>query len=193
MSSDGDSLKSIEAALTKQAGDTTATSDKWSKLPPLHLWNPPLSGKMELCINKEGEWIYKGDPLKRQKVVKLFSRILKREGDEYFLVTPVEKWQIDVEDTPWLIVRADVNLNDQGKQVVRCVTNLDDTVEISASHPLEMRPYDNQAAPYVLVRANLYARVNRSTLYDMTNHIEENEDGVFGLRSHNEFFPLAES
>lgn len=190
MSVDRDSLKSIEDALGEQAEDAAVPTDKWSKLPPLHLWNPPLSGKMDLCINKNGDWLYKGEPLTRQKVVKLFSRILKREGDDYFLVTPVEKWQIDVEDSPWLIVSADISTNSEGIQVVRCKTNLDDFVEISAANPLEMRPYDGQSAPYVMVRANLYARVNRATLYDLSNYVEERKDGVLGVMSHNDFFLL---
>ena len=78
------------------------------KHPPVHLWHPPLSGDMDMRIQRDGQWINEGRPILREPLVKLFASILRREGDEYFLVTPVEKWRISVEDAPFNAVALEV-------------------------------------------------------------------------------------
>lgn len=87
-------------------------------LPPVHLWQPQLSGVMDLRIDRQGRWIHEGSEIKRQPLVKLFSRILRREGESYFLLTPVEKWQITVDVAPFFIVSANREIRDSQQAIV---------------------------------------------------------------------------
>src|SRR3990167_6989729 len=108
-----------------------------NSLPPVHLWNPPLSGDIDIRIARKGDWYHEGTRFQRQALVKLFASILKREGDEYFLVTPVEKWRIRVEDVPFIAV--DVEAMGEGvdaELVFR--TNVGDMVHANALHPLRV-------------------------------------------------------
>lgn len=192
MNQDDSPLASFAKTISRQSSSMELKKGgKWDKLPPVHLWNPPLSGEMDLLIDKEGGWIYKGRPISRDKTVKLFSRILKKENNHYYLVTPVEKWKISVEDTPWIIVSADICNEDMlNKQVIRVETNLGDAVEISPTSPLTMEFKAGQCIPYVLVRDNLRARINRPTFYQLTNYAGQNEEGKVGVWSHGSFFPM---
>jgi hypothetical protein len=79
-------------------------AEKQGKLPPVHLWNPPFCGDLDMEIRRDGTWFYEGTPIGRKPLVRLFSTILKREDDKFFLVTPVEKVGIRVEDAPFVAV-----------------------------------------------------------------------------------------
>jgi hypothetical protein len=189
MKDDGDeeALNRIEKDLLKLQ-TPHIKKDNWAELPPLHLWNPPLSGTMDLRITKNGDWVYNGNPIRREAIVKLFSRILKREGDDYYLVTPVEKWQIEVEDTPWIITNMEVFSDSTGEQIVKVFTNVDETIELGKEHPLRFESLDDQRIPYALIRNNLWARVNRPTFYDMVRLAEEADDGKMTISSHGLLF-----
>jgi hypothetical protein len=138
-------------------------------LPPVHLWNPPFCGDIDMVIRRDGTWLHEGSPITRPALVRLFSRILKREGDRYFLVTPVEKVGIQVEDTPFVAQDFDVtHAGDPARQVVTFTTNVGDTVAAGPDAAIRVE-IDAEAgdapAPHVHVRAGLDARIDRKSFY----------------------------
>ena len=166
-------------------------------LPPVHLWNPPFCGDIDMKIAADGTWFYQKTPIGRPALVKLFASVLKREGDSYFLVTPVEKVGIVVEDAPFLAVEMTVT-NAEGGRVLRFRTNVDDWVDAGSGHALR---FDEDAAngglkPMLHVRSNLWAKVTRALFYDLVELGEERDVGgkaMFGVVSAGEFFPMAEA
>uniref|UniRef100_UPI0040476D34 DUF1285 domain-containing protein n=1 Tax=Yoonia sp. TaxID=2212373 RepID=UPI0040476D34 len=168
----------------------SARAAKKGGLPPVHLWNPPFCGDLDMRIARDGTWFYLGTPIGRAELVKLFSTILRRDGDDYFLVTPVEKVGITVEDAPFVAV--DFNLRDG---VLVFETNVGDSVAAGPDAPIrvERDEVTGEPAPYVLVRANLEALIDRKSFYRLVEIGEEAEvDGVlwFGVRSKGAFFPI---
>lgn len=162
--------------------------------PPVHLWNPEFCGDIDMRIAKDGTWFYLGTPIGRQPMVKLFSTILKREGDKYFLVTPVEKVGIKVDDAPLFAV--DFTVTGEGRgQVIRFVTKTEDEVEASAENPIEIRG-EGEPQPYVHVRRGLWARIDRKSFYRLIElgcHEVKDGESWFGLWSHGQFFPVIRS
>tara|TARA_R110002073_G_scaffold86976_2_gene206583 strand:+ start:265 stop:855 length:591 start_codon:yes stop_codon:yes gene_type:complete len=168
----------------------SARAAKKGGLPPVHLWNPPFCGDLDMRIARDGTWFYLGTPIGRAELVKLFSSILRRDGDDYFLVTPVEKVGITVDDAPFVAV--DFNLRDG---VLVFETNVGDSVAAGPDAPIrvERDAQTGEPAPYVLVRANLEALIDRKSFYRLVEIGEEAEvDGVlwFGVRSKGAFFPI---
>jgi hypothetical protein len=163
--------------------------------PPVHLWNPPFCGDLDMRIAADGTWFYLKTPIGRAPLVKLFSSVLKREGDKYFLVTPVEKCGIVVEDAPFLAVELRVEQNAAG-QVLHFRTNVDEWVVCGPGHRLR---FERQAAtgglkPYLHVRRDLWALVTRALFYDLVELGEERDVGgelMFGVTSAHEFFAMA--
>jgi len=163
--------------------------------PPVHLWNPPFCGDLDMRIAADGTWFYLKTPIGRPALVKLFSSVLKREGDKYFLVTPVEKCGIIVEDAPFLAVELTVGHGEAG-QVLHFRTNVDDWIVCGPGHPLR---FERQTAtgglkPYLYVRRDLWALVTRALFYDLVELGEEREAGgerMFGVTSAGGFFPMA--
>jgi uncharacterized protein len=159
-------------------------------LPPVHLWNPPHCGDIDMRIARDGTWFYMGTPIGRPAMVRLFSTILRRDGDDYVLVTPVEKVGITVDDAPFVAVDADRI----GADLVFC-TNVGDKVVAGSDHPIRVQ-YDAKTgapAPYLLVRANLEALIDRKTFYrlvDLGEIADHAGQAWFGLRSGGAFFPL---
>ena len=96
---------------TGKAGDLLAQLSAGEKkgLPPVHLWNPPFCGDLDMRIARDGTWYYQGTPIGRPAMVRLFSTVIRRDGEDYFLVTPVEKVGIQVEDAPFIAVRLEVS------------------------------------------------------------------------------------
>lgn len=168
----------------------SARAAKKGGLPPVHLWNPPFCGDLDMRIARDGTWFYLGTPIGRAELVKLFSSILRLDGDDYFLVTPVEKVGITVDDAPFVAV--DFNLRDG---VLVFETNVGDSVAAGPDAPIrvERDEVTGEPAPYVLVRANLEALIDRKSFYRLVEIGEEAEvDGVlwFGVRSKGAFFPI---
>ena len=166
-------------------------------LPPVEKWNPPFCGDIDMKIDADGTWFYQKTPIGRPALVKLFSGILKREGDEYFLVTPVEKVGLTVVDSPFLAVELKVVRDDRG-QVLAFRTNVDDWVEAGPGHALKFTPEPETGGlkPYVHVRRHLWAKVTRALFYDLVELGEERAVGgkqMFGVTSRGEFFPMAEA
>jgi len=165
--------------------------------PPVHLWNPPFCGDIDMRIARDGTWYYLGTPIGRAALVKLFSQILKREGDAYFLVTPVEKVGITVDDAPLLAIDFDV-AGAGPAQTVNFTTKTEDTATLDVDHPLrvERDPATGEPAPYILIRANLWALIDRKSFYRLvdlgSHHAYEGQDW-FGLWSSGQFFPVIPS
>ncbi len=159
-------------------------------LPPVHLWNPPFCGDIDMRIAGDGTWYYMNSPIGRKPLYQLFSRVLRRDDDKYFLVTPVEKCGIKVEDAPFVAVRMTVEGADRA-QVISFETNVDDHVVVNAEHPLRFadEKITDGLKPYVLVRANLEALVSRALFYDLAA-LGVVEGEWFGVWSSGAFFPM---
>src|SRR5690348_14640794 len=164
--------------------------------PPVHLWNPPFCGDLDMRIATDGTWFYMGTPIGRPALVRLFSTILKREEDKYFLVTPVEKVGIRVDDAPFLAVEMIKEGHASGR-LLRFRTNVDDWVDCDTAHRLRFEvSRDGGLTPYLHVRASLWAKVTRTLYYDLVDMGEERMiDGrpMFGVESSGEFFPMADA
>ncbi|MBN8980341.1 MAG: DUF1285 domain-containing protein [Rhizobiales bacterium] len=165
-------------------------------LPPVHLWNPPFCGDLDMRIATDGTWFYLGTPIGRHALVKLFSTILKRENGKYFLVTPVEKVGIRVDDVPFMAVE----LIEEGEGTSRKLsfrTNMDDWVPCNRDHRLRFEmAADGGLTPYLHVRADLWAKVTRPLYYDLVEMGEERiVEGreMFGVISNGEFFAMADA
>lgn len=166
-------------------------------LPPVHLWNPPFCGDLDIHIQRDGTWFYLGTPIGRASLVRLFSTILKREGDRFYLVTPVEKVVITVEDAPFVAVDFEVSGAGKG-QVLTFHTNVGDSVSAGPDHPIrvERDPATGEPAPYVMVRAGLEALIDRKSFYrmvDLGEHFEHAGERWFGLWAGGEFWPVIPS
>jgi len=165
-------------------------------LPPVHLWNPPFCGDLDMRIATDGTWFYLGTPIGRPALVKLFSTILKREGDKYFLVTPVEKVGIRVDDAPFMAVEMAVAGEGSARKLA-FRTNVDDWVPCDGDHRLRFEmAADGGLTPYLHVRSDLWAKVTRTLYYDLVEMGEvRNVDGqeMFGVVSHDIFFAMADA
>lgn len=162
------------------------------RLPPVDKWNPPYRGEIDLLIRKDGVWMHEGTPINRAGLVRLFSTILKREGDRYFLVTPVEKLGITVEDAPFIAVLMRTDGAGAGKRII-FTTNVGDDVTVDSDHAIEYRTFGAGKAPYVGVRNGLDARISRSVFHDLVADGETRDiDGEewFGVASSGLFFPF---
>ncbi|WP_375279694.1 DUF1285 domain-containing protein [Pseudooctadecabacter sp.] len=155
-------------------------------LPPVEAWNPPFCGDLDMRIARDGTWFYLGTPIGRPELVKLFSTIIRRDGDDYFLVTPVEKVGITVDDAPFVAVDFEVE-----GDALRFVTNVGDEAVAGPDHPIrvERDPQTGEPSPYVLIRRNLEALIDRKSFYRLVDRGEVAGD-MFGLRSQGAFFPI---
>lgn len=166
--------------------------------PPVHLWNPPFCGDLDMRIARDGTWFYLGTPIGRAALVKLFSGILKLEEGRYYLVTPVEKVGITVDDAPFVAVDFTVEGLGGPDQAITFVTHVEDEVTAGPDHPIrvERDAATGEPAPYVMVRRGLEARIDRKSFYRLVEIGEHAaHEGVrwFGLRSRGVFFPLIPS
>ncbi|MFZ0422318.1 MAG: DUF1285 domain-containing protein [Xanthobacteraceae bacterium] len=163
--------------------------------PPVELWNPPFCGDLDMRIATDGTWFYLKTPIGRPALVKLFASVLKREGDKYFLVTPVEKCGIRVDDAPFLAVELNVESNGAG-QVLNFRTNVDDWVACGPQHVMRFVPEAGTGGlkPYIHVRRDLWAKVTRTLFFDLVELGEERDvEGktMFGVSSGGMFFAMA--
>ena len=185
-------LEGLTAAVTHAAN----TSPAGKGLPPVHLWNPPFCGDLDMRIASDGTWFYMGTPIGRPALVRLFSTILKREDGKHFLVTPVEKVGIRVDDAPFVAVEMLKEKDGRGR-VLRFRTNVDDWVACDSFHQLRFEAAaDGGLTPYLHVRSDLWAKVTRALYYDLVDMGEERVvDGspMFGIWSGGEFFAMADA
>jgi hypothetical protein len=163
--------------------------------PPVHLWNPPDCGPIDIRIASDGTWFYLNSPIGRPALVRLFASVLRREGDNYYLVTPVEKCRILVEDAPFIAV--DVEAAGEGQsRILHFRTNVGDEIVCGPDNPLrfERDPQNGGLKPYIHVRRGLWAKVTRAAYYDLVELGEErsvNGELWFGVASQGEFYPMA--
>jgi len=174
-----------------------ATLPRGKGLPPVERWNPPFCGDIDMRIAADGTWFYQRTPIGRAALVKLFASVLKREGDKYFLVTPVEKVGLRVDDVPFLAVEMSTGLDTSQNRMLSFRTNVDDEVAAGAGHALRFeKEVTGGLRPYLHVRRDLWAKVTRALFYDLVALGEERDVGgrrMFGIASGGEFFPMAEA
>ena len=187
MSDDPVNLKGIETIYS------FSKSNKKS-LPPIEKWNPPFCGDIDMTISKSGKWYYMGSEIKRPAMVKLFSGILRLESDNsYYLVTPVEKVRIQVEDAPFVAV-AITKEQSEGMNTVTFRTNLNDEIVLSKENPLSIEIKKNdEPSPYITVRNNLRALISRSVFYELVDLAETIPIGgvpYLAIKSQGEIFKI---
>lgn len=188
--------KNRPAGLDSIAGAARNAAQKGP--PPVHLWNPPYCGEIDMRIAADGTWFYQKTPIGRMPLVKLFASVLKREDDNYYLVTPVEKAGIVVDDAPFLAVemQSEATSGGSNERTLRFRTNVDDWVDCGPEHALRFDPEPSTGGlkPYLHVRRGLWAKVTRALFYDLVALGEERPvDGqpMFGVASQGAFFVMA--
>ncbi|MEL7255026.1 MAG: DUF1285 domain-containing protein [Pseudomonadota bacterium] len=182
--------------ITRPSAESLASAAKNAGkkgLPPVHLWDPEFCGDIDMQIKRDGTWFYEGTPIGRPGLVRLFSTILKKEGDKFFLVTPVEKVGITVEDAPFVAI--DFEYQGVGEdQTLTFETNVGDSVTAGAGNPIrvERDAETGEPSPYVEVRAGLEALIDRKSFYRLVE-VGAHHEGWFGLWSGGEFFRVIPS
>lgn len=190
MKSDGKSVISLDEVLAAIAPDGID-----GPLPPVHLWTPERSADIQMEIRADGSWWHEGSRIKRERLVKLFSRILRKDPDgQIYLVTPYEKVIVLVEDAPFIAVRVD-RFGEPGRaQGLAFTTNLGDVVLAGGEHPIrvETDPETLEPSPYVLVRDGLEAKLSRPVFYELAEMAEAYEGSAeqLGVWSQEQFFEL---
>ena len=186
--------------ITKPSADSLAQSASAASKkgpPPVHLWNPPFCGDLDMRIARDGTWFYLGTPIGRKPLVKLFSSIIRKDDDDYFLVTPVEKVGITVDDAPFVAIDFEVE-NPGPEQTLIFTTNVDDEATAGPQNPIRVvrDPETGEPSPYILIRTNLEALIDRKSFYrlvDLGEHAEVDGENWFGVRSSGTFFPIIPS
>ena len=162
---------------------------------PVEKWNPPFCGDLDMEIRQDGSWFYLGTPIGRAALVQLFSTVLRKDEDgRTYLVTPVEKVGIRVEDAPFVAVEVDASMRD-GEQVLTFRTNVGDVVEAGPRNPLRfaIEAETGGLKPYLLVRGRLEALVNRAVTHELAalgEEIDHRGQRMFAVRSNGETFPI---
>src|SRR6202030_1603247 len=175
---------------------TGALARAGSRGPPrVNRWTPPFCGDLDMRIATDGTWFYMKTPIGRPALVKLFASVLKREDDNYFLVTPVEKCGIQVDDAPFVAIELKVEDGALGK-VLNFRTNVDEWIVCGPDHQLRFDPEPGTGGlkPYLHVRRGLWAKVTRPLFFDLVDLGEEHEIAdtpLFGVTSMGVFFPMA--
>ena len=163
-------------------------SSKDIKFPPVHLWNPELCIGQQISINREGEWFYNKSIIKNQKLVNLFASVLRKDDDEYFLVTPSEKVPVEVEIAPYMIIDFKHNEN-----TIELTTNLNYSFELEQPESMRLIDLEGTTLPLIKVRDNLEGFFSRSVYYKIidlaleANHVN---NGILLLESNSNFYPV---
>lgn len=163
-------------------------------LPPIHLWNPENVKDIDMQIKSDGTWFYLGTPIKRPRLTRLFASVMRKEGEDYYLVTPVEKCRIVVEDAPFMIVLLETT-SEGDSACLELVSNMGDRVQLGEKCPLRVTVDEESGEPglYVTIRAELEARINRNVYYQLMELLEEQAlDGELwhGVFSQGCFLPI---
>lgn len=191
--SNGNTVISLEDVMNAVAPDGLN-----GKLPPVHQWHPEHCADIGMEIRKDGSWWHEGRPIRRERLVKLFSRILRRDEDgEIYLVTPYEKVVVHVDDAPFLAVRVD-RVGEAGPaQSLAFTTNLGDVTVAGPEVELrvETDPQSQEPAPYVRVRGRLEAKITRPVFYELAEMAEPGPDdpSTLGVWSGGVFFSLGQT
>jgi hypothetical protein len=158
-------------------------------LPPVHLWNPAHSGEIDIVIRKDGAWFHEGSPIGREALVRLFSTVLRKDPDGIYLVTPVEKMRITVEDAPFIATRVD-----RDGAALRFLTNVGDEVEAGPENAIRVEVgEDGEPRPYLHVRRGLEALIARPVFYELVEMAQERDTPqgpTLGVESNGAWFPV---
>lgn len=167
-----------------------ARAQQGKGLPPVHDWNPAFSGDLDMRIARDGTWYYLGTPINRPELVKLFSTILRKEGERFFLITPVEKVGITVEDAPFVAVDFEAEGKGENQDLI-FETNVGEKVVAGPENPIRVDRdgATGEPSPYVLIRDGLEALIDRKSFYRLIE-IGSRRDGWFGLWSGGRFFRI---
>lgn len=175
---------SLAALIGRAAGD--------SRRPPVERWNPPFCGDIDMAIDRDGRWHYLKSPIGREPLVRLFASVLRREGDRYFLVTPVEKVGIAVADVPFMAVELHAS-GEGADRTMTLRTNVGDVVTVGPDNRLRfVLAADGGLIPYVHVRAGLDARFTRALLHEVAAFVDTDADGRLGIAAGGLFHLLPE-
>lgn len=172
-------------------------ADRGHGLPPVQQWDPPSCGSIDIRISVNGTWYHEGCEIRKPRLIRLFSTILRKENDSFFLVTPNEKLEIVVEDAPFLAI--DLDIEGTGlDQNLTFTTSLGDRATAGLDNPLRVVMLSpNQApSPYVLIRDALEAKIDRKCFYRMVEAGQQkiiSGEQWFGVASGGHFFPLVET
>ena len=153
--------------------------EKQQKMPPVESWNPEVEGDIDIVIDSQGRWFHEGGHFDRQDLARMFASILRREGDDYFLVTPAEKLKIKVSDVPFsFVLMKNETINNH--QQLTFITSLGDEVIAGEKNKIEFRANQNgDQVPYIEVRNNLWGKLNQSTYYELIALAQERSSGFF--------------
>ncbi len=166
----------------------TSLQQEGKKLPPVEQWQPSYVGSIDIVIDEQVQWFHEGTAFTRQALVNLFSTILRKDGNCYYLVTPAEKLAITVADVPFKIIA----LLEQGG-IIYLITNTEEHIALTADSHWQLRDYQDARIPYIEVRHGLFARVDRNVYYEMVEKaqpIKKNGESVYALISGKHSFPL---
>ena len=157
-------------------------------------WNPKYCGEIDMRISRDGTWYYCNSPIGRKALVKLFSSILIKEAERYFLITPVEKVGIIVDDVPFIAIDFNI-ITKNGNSSILFQTNVDHEILLGAHNPMRVHfnKKTQEPSPYILVRENIEARIDRKSFYrliELGEYFKKNGEDWFGIRSDNIFFPI---
>ena len=157
-------------------------------------WNPKYCGDIDMRIASDGTWFYCGSPISRKKLVKLFSSILINENNKYFLITPVEKVGIIVDDAPF-IANDFEKITENNKSYLVFFTNIDETIVLSKKNPFRISINDKtqEPSPYIMVRKNIEAKIDRKSFYrllDLAEYSLVKDQEWLGIYSDSTFFPI---
>lgn len=141
-------------------------------IPPVHTWTPSFCGDMDLIIQSNGDWVHEGSPMKRASMVKMFSHILWYEDGEYFLMTPVEKVRIQVEDAPFLVTKWEWVTTEQGK-TMQLTTTTDDVMLLGQNCDMWIASYKTEERPYISMRYGMKALIARHVFYQLAEQLVE--------------------
>ncbi|QLF70995.1 DUF1285 domain-containing protein [Peteryoungia desertarenae] len=181
------------AAMISRAQAQTAGAK--GSLPPVDRWEPAFCGDLDMEIRADGTWFYMGTPIGREALVRLFSTVLRKDADgKTYLVTPVEKVGIRVQDAHFVAVEMTASAQDD-QQVLTFRTNVGDVVEAGPEHPLRFvfEGEDHALKPYLHVRGRLEALVSRAVMYDLVElgePVEIEGKAMFAIRSGSAVFPI---
>ena len=154
-------------------------------LPPVHLWNPAHSGEIDIVIRRDGSWVHEGGVIQREALVRLFSTVLRKDPDGIYLVTPVEKLRITVEDAPFIATRVD-----REGAALAFQTNVGDAVEAGPDNAIRVEVgEDGEPRPYLHVRRGLEALISRPVFYELVEMAQE-RGGDLGVESNGAWFTI---
>lgn len=162
--------------------------------PPVHLWHPDVERDIDIVVSRDGVWNYLESPINRPRLVRLFASVLRRDGDEYYLVTPAEKCRITVDDVPFQVVLMSV----AGKGLSMCLqltTDMGEVIPVDDEHPLRITQDGEEWIPYVVIRDGMEGRLSRNVYYQLADLMTPGkhptlEGEWLGVWSHKSFFPM---